>query len=176
MSPFGRFFYNTYRALQKKRLDGYAQKHKLNCLNFGVIRDQHHPKLVAKVEYQKENRVTFSDTAGLYQFQNVFVHRKTGLCLIRGHASDWPIALRESGPDDYGRLLVRSKLIRSINTIDPNTSETLDSDIPLFIFNLFQAKSNYWHFLVDSLSDPPPLNWSTRYDSSGRTDNEYQTT
>ena len=26
------------------------------------------------------------------------------------------------------------------------------------------------------LIDPPPLNWSTRYDSSGRTDNEYQTT
>ena len=25
-------------------------------------------------------------------------------------------------------------------------------------------------------TDPPPLNWSTRYDSSGRTDNEYQTT
>lgn len=152
MSPFGRFFYNTYRSLQNKWLDGYAQKHKLNCLNLGVIRDQHHPQLVAKVEYQKDNQVICSDTAGLYQFQNVFVHRKTGLGLIRGHASDWPIALRESGPDDYGRLLVRSKLIRSINTIDQKTSEILDSDTPLFVFNLFQDKSNYWHFVVDSLS------------------------
>ncbi len=29
---------------------------------------------------------------------------------------------------------------------------------------------------VTATCDPPPLNWSTRYDSSGRTDNEYQTT
>jgi hypothetical protein len=30
--------------------------------------------------------------------------------------------------------------------------------------------------ILYSALDPPPLNWSTRYDSSGRTDNEYQTT
>ena len=152
MSRLRRFFYNTYRALRKRRLDGYARTHKLNCLHFGVLRDQHHPMLVTKVVYLKDPQTLFSDTVGLYQFQDVFLHRKTGLCLIRGHVSDWPIALRESGPDDYGRLFVRSKSIRSINTIDQSTSVTLDSDLPLFIFNLFQNKSNYWHFLIDSLS------------------------
>jgi hypothetical protein len=40
----------------------------------------------------------------------------------------------------------------------------------------------YYQKLIDEINvirnspDPPPLNWSTRYDSSGRTDNEYQTT
>jgi len=108
--------------------------------------------LVTKVEYLNDNQTLFSETAGLYQFQDVFLHRKTGLCLIRGHVSDWPIALRESGPDDYSRLFVRSKSIQSINTIDQSTSATLDSDLPLFIFNIFQNKSKYWHFLIDSLS------------------------
>ena len=152
MSRLRRFFYNTYRALRKRGLDGYARKHKLSCLHFGVLRDQHHPMLVTKVEYLKDNQTLFSDTVRLYQFQDVFLHRKTGLCLIRGHVSDWPIALRESGLDDYGRLFVRSRSIRNINTIDQSTSVTLASELPLFIFNLFQNKSNYWHFLIDSLS------------------------
>jgi len=32
------------------------------------------------------------------------------------------------------------------------------------------------HSFSRSVNDSPPLNWSTRYDSSGRTNNEYQTT
>ena len=53
-------------------------------------------------------------------------------------------------------------------------SEQLQSAIQEYV-------SQEWEFIqVANLSikinDPPPLNWSTRYDSSGRTDNEYQTT
>ena len=58
--------------------------------------------------------------------------------------------------------------------------------VPLFILmGCLLSESGASRRLFDALflllrrlpgGDPPPLNWSTRYDSSGRTDNEYQTT
>jgi len=117
-----------------------------------MLRDQRNPKLVVPVEYIGEDQSIFQDAAGLYQLEDIFLHRKTGLCLLRGHPSDWPVALRESGPDDYARLLIRTNLKGRINRIDEHSLEIIDLDTPLYIFNIFQEKSNYWHFVVDNLS------------------------
>ena len=66
-------------------------------------------------------------------------------------------AVIESVVQNYGKSEVLTRLS------DPNWFQALGAVAGM-------------QYNSSGVTDPPPLNWSTRYDSSGRTDNEYQTT
>jgi hypothetical protein len=150
-NPF-RLLKTITRELQIRIWDRIAQTRKLNQLQIRPIRDQGFPTVVFPVQYITGNKTKFSDRVGLYSLRDVYLHRYSGLCLVLGHPSDRSIGIRESGMDDYTELFLRSHIVKKINQVDRAACDVESFPLPAYVFNVFQKKSNYWHFLVDNLS------------------------
>jgi len=108
--------------------------------------------LTFPVQYSIDSNIGYSDQIGIHSLRDVYLHRSSGLCLVRGHTSDWPISIRESGIDNYNELFLRSSIIKKINQIDTASCTKESFPVPAYVFNIFQQKRNYWHFVIDNLS------------------------
>ena len=128
-----------------------ARLRKQQQLRIRPLRDIAHPTITWNVEYVPNEQESYSDTIGIYLVNEVYLHRPTGLCFIQNDITDWPIGIKESGIEEYQELSLRYQAYFRASNIAHKSISNSRFDKPCFVFNVAQRKTNYYHFLIDSL-------------------------
>jgi len=128
----------------------YRKSHQLRIL---PLRELARPTLIRHIAYPDDSADSRCvDRVGVYLLDQIFIHRATGLCLLRSNERDWPIGIMESGLEPYVDFSLRHKQFSNAATIIRSGHSILDFSEPCFVFNVFLRKTNYFHFVKDNLS------------------------
>ena len=125
-----------------------ARARKRGQLHIRSLRDLGHPEYVTNVEYSLDNGKSYIDTVGIYSFSQIYLHRQTGLSLIRIDDNDWPIGIKESSNIEFQELSIRRRVYRNANKIVDSDCFVYNFELPCTIF--VPRNDNFFHFLIDS--------------------------
>ena len=130
--------------------DQGARYRKLAQLNVRPVSDLADPFGRLECEFTTPEPNIFTFSVGMYQLTNIFLHIETGLCFQQTSPADWPIAIRESGSQEYQELSVRQSRFRSAQQINHALTPEMHLKQQAFVFNIHRP-GNYFHFVIDSL-------------------------
>jgi len=133
--------------LEFKLGETLATRRKRGQLQILPLRDLGHPEHVIKVEYSIGKNNEYEETVGIYSFEQVYLHRRTGLSLFQIDHDDWPVGIKESSNQEFQQLAIRNITYRKANEIVDSKCATLHFESPCLIFA--PKNDSYFHFLVD---------------------------
>ena len=150
LSRFFGIFYDFSQRIFKRRVLGY-QHYDFLPNRVLSVRDIAFAENHLEVKYSsKFHSINALDYAGLFLLDNLILHCETGALLFQPSKLHPPSLLLESGVDDFHFALKRSSRYRNIFKFKKSAIDERRYQEPVFVFENYKRKNNYYHFLIDS--------------------------